>query len=103
MSPTMPESEPTKREIEEALVAVWRQNGGWPAVESGMVNMVGLMADRIALLYANQRTESPRGFKWKLVPDYPAGEVVGACICGSWPGGECLRCPPLTTEEAETK
>lgn len=23
---------------------------------------------------------------------YPIGYVVGPCICGSWPGGPCLRC-----------
>ena len=38
---------------------------------------------------------APHGFKWALVTDYPTGPVTGACICGSWPGGECLRCPPL--------
>ena len=27
-------------------------------------------------------------------PAYPDGDVVGPCICGSWPGGKCLRCPP---------
>ena len=30
---------------------------------------------------------------------YPEGVVVGPCICGSWPGGKCLKCPrtaPLT-------
>lgn len=26
---------------------------------------------------------------------YPVGNVAGACICGSWPGGECLRCPRI--------
>lgn len=25
-------------------------------------------------------------------PPYPTGIVTGPCICGSWPGGECLRC-----------
>lgn len=25
-------------------------------------------------------------------PAYPEGEVVGPCVCGSWPGGECPRC-----------
>lgn len=25
-------------------------------------------------------------------PEYPVGEVVGPCVCGSWPGGECLKC-----------
>ena len=24
---------------------------------------------------------------------YPEGYVVGPCVCGSWPGGECLKCP----------
>jgi hypothetical protein len=23
---------------------------------------------------------------------YPEGIVVGPCVCGSWPGGECLKC-----------
>lgn len=23
---------------------------------------------------------------------HPTGEVVGPCVCGSWPGGKCLRC-----------
>ena len=26
------------------------------------------------------------------LPPYPEGEVVGPCVCGSWPGGECLKC-----------
>lgn len=26
------------------------------------------------------------------LPPYPEGEVVGPCVCGSWPGGKCLRC-----------
>lgn len=26
---------------------------------------------------------------------YPVGDVVGACACGSWPGGSCLKCPPV--------
>lgn len=32
------------------------------------------------------------GLKLALVPNYPEGDVVGPCICGSWPGGACLRC-----------
>jgi hypothetical protein len=27
------------------------------------------------------------------LPGYPTGEVIGHCVCGSWPGGECLHCP----------
>lgn len=26
-------------------------------------------------------------------PPYPEGDVVGPCVCGSWPGGKCLKCP----------
>lgn len=25
-------------------------------------------------------------------PPYPEGVVFGPCVCGSWPGGECLKC-----------
>ena len=28
-------------------------------------------------------------------PAYPEGDVVGPCICGSWPGGKCLKCPRI--------
>lgn len=28
---------------------------------------------------------------------YPDGDVVGPCICGSWPGGKCLKCPRIAT------
>ena len=28
---------------------------------------------------------------------YPDGDVVGPCICGSWPGGKCFKCPRITT------
>lgn len=28
-------------------------------------------------------------------PAHPDGDVVGACVCGSWPGGKCLRCPRI--------
>lgn len=27
-----------------------------------------------------------------VAPPYPEGRVVGPCVCGSWPGGGCLRC-----------
>lgn len=27
------------------------------------------------------------------LPPYPEGDVIAACVCGSWPGGKCLRCP----------
>ena len=23
---------------------------------------------------------------------YPKGNIDAACICGSWPGGKCLKC-----------
>ena len=33
------------------------------------------------------------------LPAYPTSDVVGACVCGSWPGGECLRCPTVRVGE----
>lgn len=37
------------------------------------------------------------------VPPYPEGDVVGHCVCGSWPGGKCLRCKVVSppTEQSE--
>lgn len=30
---------------------------------------------------------------------YPEGDVVGPCICGSWPGGKCCKCPKADEKE----
>jgi hypothetical protein len=30
---------------------------------------------------------------------YPEGDVVGPCVCGSWPGGKCLKCPRITNPQ----
>lgn len=32
------------------------------------------------------------------LPNYPEGDVIGQCVCGSWPGGKCLRCPVIHSE-----
>jgi hypothetical protein len=32
---------------------------------------------------------------------YPEGDVVGPCVCGSWPGGKCLKCPCITSPAAQ--
>lgn len=37
---------------------------------------------------ANEGAAPPDG-----QPPYPEGEVIGPCVCGSWPGGKCLHCP----------
>lgn len=29
------------------------------------------------------------------IAQYPVGDVLANCLCGSWPGGPCLRCPTL--------
>ena len=34
------------------------------------------------------------------LPTYPVGDVSGPCVCGSWPGGQCLRCPVILKEAA---
>lgn len=54
--------------------------------------------DRIERMILRDKEIAPRGFKWALVPDYPVGIVVGPCVCGSWPGGECLKCPVSSKE-----
>jgi len=33
------------------------------------------------------------------LPPYPLGEVVGPCVCGSWPGGECFRCRIIQVDQ----
>lgn len=33
--------------------------------------------------------------------EYPEGDVVGPCICGSWPGGKCLKCPRIEPARQE--
>lgn len=35
-------------------------------------------------------------------PPYPEGDVVGPCVCGSWPGGKCLRCPWIPAQPSST-
>lgn len=44
-------------------------------------------------------TDHPEQFG---LPRYPFGEVVGPCVCGSWPGGKCFKCPviPATGEQS---
>lgn len=32
---------------------------------------------------------------------YPEGDVVGPCICGSWPGGKCLKCKRIEPPKRE--
>jgi hypothetical protein len=47
---------PTKAEIELTLATTFRKWGGWPAVESGMINMSGVMAQAVLDLYADCAT-----------------------------------------------
>jgi hypothetical protein len=32
---------------------------------------------------------------------YPEGDIVGPCICGSWPGGKCLKCKRIEPPKRE--
>lgn len=34
------------------------------------------------------------------LPPYPSGQVVGPCVCGSWPGGACLKCKVIPARDA---
>jgi hypothetical protein len=31
-------------------------------------------------------------------PEYPEGDVLAWCVCGSWPGGKCLKCEWIEPE-----
>ena len=46
---------------------------------------------------ATSRQNNPEAFG---LPAYPTGDVSGPCVCGSWPGGKCLRCPVVMIGEA---
>lgn len=37
------------------------------------------------------------------LPPYPEGDVSGPCVCGSWPGGKCLRCAVIYVGDAERR
>ncbi len=68
------------------------REAGWSGIYSKPLMSIAMQEDdflRFAALVAAAERE-------KFI-DYPKGEVCGPCICGSWPGGDCLRCPP--TEE----
>jgi hypothetical protein len=47
------------------------------------------------ILQAADELERLQQAEQEPVP-YPEGDVVGPCICGSWPGGKCLKCPRIT-------
>lgn len=39
-----------------------------------------------------------------MISLYPTGIVYGPCVCGSWPGGPCFRCPLVEpTKELVTR
>jgi hypothetical protein len=58
-------------------------------------------------VYAAARAAAPQppATRSEAQPPYPEGEVVGPCVCGSWPGGRCLRCEwrPATRSYEEGK
>jgi hypothetical protein len=47
----------------------------------------------IAVRQAIEQAQKPEGYQEPVA--YPEGDVVGPCICGSWPGGKCLKCPRI--------
>jgi hypothetical protein len=75
----------------EDIIRMARE-AGWSGIYSKPLMSIAMQEDdflRFAALVAAAERE-------KFI-DYPKGEVCGPCVCGSWPGGDCLRCPP--TEE----
>jgi hypothetical protein len=63
--------------------------------------MVGFRCDGCGTLSGVHESVTTRSPESCGLPPYPIGEVVGPCVCGSWPGGECLRCPVIVTPNAK--
>jgi hypothetical protein len=47
--------------------------------------------------------EAIRYMEGQRCNSYPEGDVVGPCVCGSWPGGKCLKCPRVEQAEKPPK
>jgi len=60
-------------------------------------DLEAVVADQ-AMTIAMMKSEQAE--KQKLVA-YPNGVVVGPCICGSWPGGKCSKCPVQDDPQSE--
>lgn len=68
-------------------------------------NLRAVLRDAAEMLRALAAAPEPPATRSEERPPYPEGEVVGPCVCGSWPGGRCLRCEwrPATRPEAEIR
>lgn len=55
--------------------------------------------DRADLIASGAMLNEPAAANGGL-PSYPKGVVVGPCVCGSWPGGECLKCSVVPARHA---
>jgi hypothetical protein len=78
---------PPSVSVDEELLAALKENHQWHQDydEYGGYPESALCTQNIAAI---QRAEASKAKK----PPYPEGDVVGSCVCGSWPGGKCLRC-----------
>ncbi len=59
---------------------------------SGLVQAALAVRQAAEALRAAQAEWRAAVAAWEARPLYPQGDVVGPCVCGSWPGGKCLRC-----------
>lgn len=70
-------------------VKAWGEgNGG----ETGYEHSIEKVRERMRLRFGSHNPESHG------LPPYPTGDVVGPCVCGSWPGGKCLKCPVVANQ-----
>ena len=94
----------------EAIIQVCEaEKTAFLSPEYASTQPIGSICERFAIdecigaIRKREGAGTPHGWKWQMVPDYPVGQVVGACICGSWPGGECLKCPPVSDVNTDHK
>ena len=69
--------------IEKALTDAWHKWGGYPAVESGMVNMVGVLADVARGFVAEERERCAKVAEMAVVPVHPLGIALPAEIAAA--------------------
>lgn len=74
-----------KREIALRMLARPDLQPEWRRLQSATQALTAALAEAGAAQAAWDARVAPAS--------WPDEEVVGPCVCGSWPGGWCLQCP----------
>jgi hypothetical protein len=69
-----------------------------PETERALFEFDGHTGSDVIARLKTYTTPQPQQAEKQEPVAYPDGDVVGPCICGSWPGGKCLKCPRITPQ-----